>query len=171
MTKRTSAMIRADITENTKAYTDARDDAVTFERLKAAAPKAMALAEKGTKLCAELLEAEAREAKERREAQYGNIRNMTVEARGDKFAPNPSPLHQVYIIRFEQNAYSSTYRQNIWERREVNGFGALTQEQFGYLVEVATDQIPSGIAALAPGNPVEAFRLYSLGMSRGSLRS
>jgi hypothetical protein len=165
---RSSAAIRAELTENTKQFNAAREDAIAFERFKAAAGKADALAKNDTKLRAELIEAEAFEDKARKAANYANLRNMTVTAKQNG---GPSILAATYIIRFEQNAYSSTYHQNLWGWREVNGFGTLTPEQFGYLVEVAADQIPSGIMALAPGNPVEAFRLYSLGMSRGRLAS
>jgi hypothetical protein len=169
MNTRSSAAIRAELTETTKAFNAAREDAITFERMKAAADAAAALAAKDSDLRAELLRAEQREDQERREAQYANIRNMRVRTSTGQ-VHSGSPLAAQYVITFERLAYSSSTRRNEWTATEVNGFASLAPDQFGYLVDKAADQIPAGIVALAPGEPRKAFDTYFLGMSRGHLR-
>ena len=165
---RNSAIIRAELAETALAYNRAREDAIMFERLKAAAAKAAQLSKRDDELRVELLATEEAETNARREAAYANIRNMRVDTiKGG--IESSSPLAPQYIIRFERITYNSSIRRSDWAPVELNGFGALSPEQFGYLIEKAPEQIPAGIMALAPGNPLEAFRIYSLGMSRGYL--
>lgn len=167
---RSSAAIRAELSENALGYNKAREDALLFERLKAAAANTAKLAAKGEALRAELLKAEEREDSERREAKYANIRNMRVTAHHRPEDDRASPIAPQYIIRFERLAYNSSTHRNEWVADGANGFANLAPDQFGYLVEKAPEQIPAGIMALAPGDPVEAFRIYSLGMRRGYIK-
>lgn len=167
---RSSTTIRAELTENTKAFNMAREDATLFQRLQGAVAEAAKLQARDEALRAELLRAEEHEAKARKEATYANIRNMRVETvRSGGYAASDSVLAHLYRIRFERSAYNSTTHRNEWVSAEVDGFATLTPDQFGYLIEKAPDQIPAGIMNLAPGDPVEAFRVYSLGMRRGFL--
>lgn len=165
---RPSHVIRAELTANTQEYNKAREDVQLFERLKAAAATATKLQKQGDELREELLAAEAEEKRARKEAAYANIRNMKVQTvHGSR--SNGGVLAATYLISFERLAWNSSMHRNDWVPAQVNGFAALEPDQMGYLLEVASDQIPAAIMNLAPGDPQAAFHAYAVGMRRGYL--
>lgn len=52
----------------------------------------------------------------------------------------------------------------------MQGFDALDDVAYEYLVTVKPEAIPAAIMELAPGNPQEAFGLYFVGKQRGYVK-
>ena len=75
-----------------------------------------------------------------------------------------------FLIKYMRDTWDITANASIPKEHECNGFSALDDDAFDYLVTVKPHAIPAAIMALAPGKPREAFTLYMQGKQRGYFR-
>jgi hypothetical protein len=112
----------------------------------------------------------ANEAAAARTARLAAFSDISVEVRhGDKREPNL--LKATVIIRYTKDAYDARYRQAFPKEHSCNGFMALPDDAYEYLVWVKPEAIPAEIMELAPGDPHAAFRAYFTGLRRGCFRT
>jgi len=69
-------------------------------------------------------------------------------------------LRATFDISYTRLEWNGGYRQSLPVQHSVNGFPALPDDAYIYLVTERPDAIPAEIMALHPGNPHEAFRAY-----------
>lgn len=74
-----------------------------------------------------------------------------------------------FIIRYERLTYNMKAGESLPKQFMCNGFAALPDEAFDYLIEVKPEAIPAEIMALAPGDPRDAFNRYFMAKRRGYL--
>lgn len=72
-----------------------------------------------------------------------------------------------FLIKYVRDTWDITANATVPKEHECNGFSALDDDAFDYLVTVKPHAIPAVIMALAPGKPREAFTLYMQGKQRG----
>lgn len=72
-----------------------------------------------------------------------------------------------FLIKYVRDTWDITANATVPKEHECNGFSALDDDAFDYLVTVKPHAIPACIMALAPGKPREAFTLYMQGKQRG----
>ncbi|WP_293872650.1 MULTISPECIES: hypothetical protein [unclassified Sphingomonas] len=99
------------------------------------------------------------EARSQRLARFSDIR-VEVKA-GDNLNVTG------FLIKYVRDTWDITANASIPKEHECNGFSALDDDAFDYLVTVKPQSIPACIMALAPGKPREAFTLYLQGKQRG----
>lgn len=99
------------------------------------------------------------EARSQRLARFSDIR-VEVKA-GDNLNTTG------FLIKYVRDTWDITANATLPKEHECNGFSALDDDAFDYLVTVKPQAIPAVIMALAPGKPREAFTLYLQGKQRG----
>lgn len=109
---------------------------------------------------------EETEARNKRLGQFSSIR---VTATAPATAPNL--ISTAFHIEYDRLAYDMDLKQSVPEKHKCNGFAALDDTAFEYLVTVKPEAIPAAIMALAPGNPHAAFDAYFIGLRRGMFRT
>ncbi|WP_213981057.1 hypothetical protein [Sphingomonas sp. dw_22] len=72
-----------------------------------------------------------------------------------------------FLIKYTRDTWDIMANASVPKEHECNGFSALDDDAFDYLVTVKPHAIPACIMALAPGKPREAFTLYLQGKQRG----
>jgi len=102
------------------------------------------------------------EARNLRLSRFSDIR---VEVK-----PNNSLIDMVFVIHYEQLTWDMSQRASVPKAHTCNGFSALPDDVWEYLLTVKPQAIPAAIMALAPGKPQEAFSLYMQGKARGYFR-
>ncbi len=75
-----------------------------------------------------------------------------------------------FLIKYTRDTWDITANASVPKEHECNGFSALDDDAFDYLVTKKPQAIPAVIMALAPGKPREAFTLYLQGKQRGYFR-
>lgn len=103
------------------------------------------------------------EARSQRLARFSDIR---VEVK-----PGDNLNVTGFLIKYVRDTWDITANASIPKEHECNGFSALDDDAFDYLVTVKPQAIPACIMALAPGKPREAFTLYMQGKQRGYFTS
>ncbi len=102
------------------------------------------------------------EARTQRLSRFSDIR---VEVK-----PNNSLIDMVFVIHYKQLTWDMSQRTSVPKEHTCNGFSALADDVWEYLLTVKPHAIPASIMALAPGKPQEAFSLYMQGKARGYFR-
>jgi hypothetical protein len=72
-----------------------------------------------------------------------------------------------FVIRYMQDAWAVSLGKTVAKQHECNGFAALADDAYEYLVTEKPQNIPAQIMALAPGRPHEALSIYLQGKARG----
>lgn len=102
---------------------------------------------------------EATAERDRRLSQFSDIR---VETKlGDNLGRNG------YVIHYTRNTWDMAQNATVPKPHTCNGFPALDNDAYDYLVSLKPEAIPAEIMALAPGNPQEAMSAYLAGKARG----
>lgn len=99
------------------------------------------------------------EARNLRLSRFSDIR---VEVK-----PNNSLIDMVFVIHYKQLTWDMSLRDSVPKEHSCNGFSALPDDVWEYLLTEKTHAIPAPIMALAPGKPQEAFEIYMRGKARG----
>lgn len=120
------------------------------------------------------LEKQLAEAKER---FAGALCNEAIEARTKRLAkfsdisivtkPGDNLISTGFVIRYMQDTWDISRNETVPKQHECNGFAALSNDAYEYLLAVKPEAIPAEIMALAPGNPEEAMSVYMAGKARG----
>jgi len=97
-----------------------------------------------------------------RDKRLNRFSDISVEKR-----PGESLTSTGYIIRYTQDAWDVSLNQTVPKPHVCNGFAALADAAYEYLVTKKPDAIPAEIMALAPGNPQQAMSVYLAGKARG----
>jgi hypothetical protein len=147
-----------------------RIDAATFKRMSEAAKDTAQLAKELSAANEEQATLALAETQAEKAAVYARFREMTVTVRTPE-GETPSAIGSRYNITYEQLAYDIHTRRSDFAQRTVNGFAALGDEAYDYLIECKPEAIPLAIIDLAPGDPREAFGRYFIAMRRGYLSS
>ncbi|KTT95645.1 hypothetical protein [Sphingomonas sanguinis] len=103
------------------------------------------------------------EARSQRLSRFSDIR---VEVR-----PGDNLNSTGFLIKYVRDTWDITANASVPKEHECNGFSALDDDAFDYLVTEKPHAIPAAIMALAPGKPREAFTLYMQGKQRGYFTS
>lgn len=72
-----------------------------------------------------------------------------------------------FAIKYTRLAYDMSARASAPTEYSCQGFDALPDEAYDYLIEVRPEVIPPEIMQLAPGKPREAFARYFTAQRRG----
>lgn len=139
----------------------ALQDVALLQRLKTAEADADRLAIELRAAQEELIQANVTAVQEKRAAAYANYQGITVSSGAG------IGLHSSFTIQVTKLTYNG--RESVPVTHTVNGFAGLPPQDFGYLIDVHPEQIPSFIKALAPGDIYEAFSRYFVSMKRGYL--
>lgn len=99
------------------------------------------------------------EARNLRLSRFSDIR---VEVK-----PNNSLIDMVFVINYKQLTWDMSQRASVPKEHTCNGFSALPDDAWEYLLTVKPQAIPAAIMALAPGKPQEAMGIYMQGKARG----
>jgi len=102
---------------------------------------------------------EAIEARNKRLSKFSDIRVETT--------PGDNLISTAFVIRYTADAWDVALNQTVPKPHKCNGFAALANDAFEYLVTVKPEAIPAEIMALAPGKPEEAMSVYLAGKARG----
>lgn len=111
----------------------------------------------------------ADEETEARDRRLGQFSSISVTAVAPATAPNL--ISTAFHIEYERLSYDMDLKQSVPKKHKCNGFAALDDTAFEYLVTVKPEAIPAAIMALAPGNPHAAFDAYFVGLRRGVFRT
>ena len=101
----------------------------------------------------------------KRDERLGRFSDIRVEVR-----PGHGLLDTGFIIHYTQDAWDVALNATVPKPHTCNGFAALADAAYEYLVTVKPDAIPTQIMALAPGKPQEAFSIYLQAKARGYLK-
>jgi len=102
---------------------------------------------------------EQEEARNRRLARISDVR---VEVK-----PGNSLIDTVFVIHYKLLTCNITYQESTAVPHKSNGFAALADDVYEYLVTKTPEKIPAAILALAPGKPADAMAIYFQGKARG----
>ncbi|MDJ0278437.1 hypothetical protein QLH51_16695 [Sphingomonas sp. 2R-10] len=72
-----------------------------------------------------------------------------------------------FTIRYMQKTWDDNLKDSVPKEHECNGFAALVDDAYEYLVTQKPQAIPAVIMALAPGKPQEAMSIYMQSKARG----
>lgn len=81
--------------------------------------------------------------------------------------PGENLISTGFVIRYNKGAWDVGLGKTVPKPHECNGFAALADNAYEYLVTVKPEAIPAQIMALAPGKPQEALAVYLAGKARG----
>lgn len=104
----------------------------------------------------------ANEQVEARDLRLSRFSDIRVEVK-----PGDNLNTTGFLIKYKRDTWDITANASIPKEHECNGFSALDDDAFDYLVTKKPQAIPAVIMALAPGKPREAFTLYLQGKQRG----
>lgn len=85
--------------------------------------------------------------------------------------PGENLISTGFVIRYTKEAWDVGLGKTVPKPHECNGFAALADNAYEYLVTVKPEAIPAQIMALAPGRPQEAMSAYLAGKARGYFKS
>jgi hypothetical protein len=147
-----------------------RDDVALLQRLQRAEAEALRLTHDLAEAREALANVAAEEAMVKRDKLFATFDGISITVIHGAESSG-GVLSASYPITYKRLGYDHGTRQNIWREHVVEGFAALPEEVYAYLVEARPDAIPEGIMALAPGDAAKALDAYFSGMRRGYLRS
>lgn len=156
------------ITELAEGIAAARQDADLYARLRNAQKLGADLQAIYDKSVAEQERADAVQGAADLEASYDGITDITVREIPDPADPT-SVLKMGFSITFIKPAWNMWTKEAPLEPFTAHGFQVLPPAAWNYLVMKRPERIPASIMALAPGDPIAAFAVYSVGRKRGWL--
>jgi len=109
---------------------------------------------------------EAEAARTKRLAEFSDI-SVTVSYPSNA---DGNLLRANFTIDYTKLSYDYRLREAVPTRHRCNGFTALADDAYEYLVFMRPEAIPADIMALAPGDPRAAFNEYFTGKRRGLFR-
>ncbi|GEM_PF-2097521 len=102
---------------------------------------------------------QATEERNKRLSRFSDIRVI--------IKPGENLISTGFVIRYMQDAWDMGLGKTVPKQHECNGFAALADDAYEYLVTEKPQNIPPQIMALAPGRPHEAMSIYLQGKARG----
>ena len=149
---------------------EASADAILFARLRDAQGNADALTVDLAKARDSLAAGHAAEAKAKAAKRYAQFKGIAITATQSALtSAHPNALSATYDITYKRLAYDHSLRDSVWQERHVQGFQGLEPDVWDYLMNAAPHALPPIIMNLAPGDPMEAMRIYFMGLQRGYL--
>lgn len=103
------------------------------------------------------------EARNLRLSRFSDIR---VEVK-----PGNSLIDTVFVIHYKKDTWDMQARASLPKEHTCNGFSALADDAWEYLLTVKPHAIPASIMALAPKKPQEAMGIYLQAKARGYFRN
>lgn len=97
-----------------------------------------------------------------REQRLGRFSDIRVDMQ-----PGESLISTGFVIRYMQDAWDIALNETVPKPHVCNGFAALADDAYEYLVTKKPKAIPAEIMALAPGDPQQAMSIYLAGKARG----
>ncbi|VXC99378.1 hypothetical protein [Sphingomonas sp. AX6] len=113
-----------------------------------------------------LADALADEVVEARNKRLSSFTDIRVD-----YARGNSVLSTAFTIHYNRSSYDYRIGMSVPQSHKCNGFAALDDHAFEYLLNVKPEAIPAEILALAPGDPHAAFDVYLAGKRRGYLKA
>ena len=108
------------------------------------------------------------DAKAARQARFALLSNLSVtEITTANGADANNLFHRRWRINWTKPVYDTRSGENIPRNFSINGFHAIPDDVYEYLIAKCPELVPDAIMELAPGEPNEAFRAYFLGRRRG----
>jgi hypothetical protein len=104
----------------------------------------------------------ANQATIEREQRLRGFSDISVEVR-----PGENLIGTGFVIRYTRDAWDVGLGQTVPTPHVCNGFAALADNAYEYLMAVKPEAIPAVIMALAPGEPEKAMSVYLQGKARG----
>jgi hypothetical protein len=104
----------------------------------------------------------ADEQAEARDLRLSAFKDISVETK-----PGDNLISTGFVIRYTRDTWDYTINQTVPTQHECNGFAALDNTAYEYLISIKPQAIPAVIMALAPGDPQEAISTYLAGKARG----
>ncbi len=99
------------------------------------------------------------EARNLRLARFSDIR---VEVK-----PGDNLLRSSFTIKYMKDTWDMQAKASLPKQHECDGFSALDDDAYEYLLTEKPHAIPASIMALAPGKPAEAMNIYLRAKQRG----
>ncbi len=99
------------------------------------------------------------EARNLRLSRFSDIR---VEVR-----PGDNLLSTSFTIKYMRETWDMAAKSSPPKQHECNGFAALDDDAYAYLITKKPSAIPAAIMELAPGKPADAMDLYFRAKQRG----
>jgi hypothetical protein len=88
--------------------------------------------------------------------------NISVDVR-----PGENLISTGFVIRYTRDTWDVALGQTVPIEHKCNGFAALADNAYEYLMTIKPEAIPTVIMALAPGEPEKALSIYLQGKARG----
>jgi hypothetical protein len=110
-------------------------------------------------------EADRRAAQEARFALLSNV-SVTEISPANGMDDN-NLFNRRWRIGWTKPVFNCMINENVPQRYSVNGFQAIPEDVYEFLVVKRPELVPDAIMELAPDNPHEAFREYFMGRRRG----
>lgn len=101
--------------------------------------------------------------REQRLSRFADIRVVT--------APGDNLISTGFRIHYKRLTWDMGLCESVLKDHECNGFAALDDDAYEYLVTVKPHAIPAVIIALAPGEPEKALSIYLQGKARGFFKA
>lgn len=102
---------------------------------------------------------QAIDARNLRLARFSDIR---VEVK-----PGDNLLRSSFTIKYMKDTWDMQAKASLPKQHECDGFSALDDDAYEYLLTEKPHAIPASIMALAPGKPAEAMNTYLRAKQRG----
>lgn len=99
------------------------------------------------------------EARNLRLARFSDIR---VEVK-----PGDNLLRTAFTIKYMKDTWDMQEKASLPKQHKCDGFAALDDDAYEYLLTQKPHAIPASIMALAPGKPAEAMDIYLRAKQRG----
>jgi len=88
--------------------------------------------------------------------------DISVEVR-----PGENLISTGFLIRYTRDTWDVALGQTVPSEHKCNGFAALADNAYEFLMTAKPQAIPAVIMALAPGEPEKAMSIYLQGKARG----
>jgi hypothetical protein len=149
------------------ALDQARADVALLRRLKDAEKDATRIAGELVAAQEALVIANVDALTAARDAEFANIRSISVAVIPRKDSPITA-IGVNYAITYERLTYDTAAHKSLWRSNTINGFSAVPMDVMRYLILAKPEAIPLAIMNLAPGGSAEdAFDAYFVAMRRG----
>lgn len=108
----------------------------------------------------------ADEQVEARNQRLARISDVRVEVK-----PGNSLVDTIFVIHYKLLTWDMVAKESLPKQHTSNGFAALADDVYEYLVTEKPENIPAEIMRLAPGKPADALAIYLQGKGRGHFAS
>jgi hypothetical protein len=108
----------------------------------------------------------ADEQVEARNKRLARISDVRVEVK-----PGNSLVDTIFVIHYKLLTWDMVAKESLPKQHTSNGFAALADDVYEYLVTEKPHEIPAEIMRLAPGKPADAMAMYLQGKGRGHFAS